>query len=149
MDKPGLEPRNVGCLIAHLAIKGWISFILPLCMEKPTINRAFSVYRFRHLSVLPAISSQTSRQVNKVTYHVSFDDNLRKEFQGNTGTLIHAQLRNIPQHHRPCDESPNYKSFHILGTCAVTDSNLSFNLFPVGVILQALPVFRRSPLLVC
>ena len=118
VDKPGLEPRNVGCLIAHLAIKGWISFILPLCMGKPTINRAFSVYRFRHLSVLPAISSQTSRQVNKVTYHVSFDDNLRKEFQGNTGTLIHAQLWNIPQHHRPCDESPNYKSFHILGTCA-------------------------------
>lgn len=92
VDKPGLEPRNVGCLIAHLAIKGWISFILPLCMEKPTINRAFSVYRFRHLSVLPAISSQTSRQVNKVTYHVSFDGNPHIESQDNTRTLIHVQL---------------------------------------------------------
>ena len=112
MDKPGLEPRNAGCLIAHLAIKGWISFILPLYMEKPTINRAFSVYQFRHLSVLPAISSQTSRQVNKVTYHVSFDGNPHIKSQDNTGTLIHAQLWNILQCHRLCDGPPSYMSYH-------------------------------------
>ena len=41
---------------------------------------------------LPTISSQTSRRVNKVTYHVSFDGHPHIESQDNTGTLIHAQL---------------------------------------------------------
>ncbi len=31
----------------------------------------------------------------------------------------------------------------------ITNANLTFNFFPIGIILQLLPIFRRSPLLVC
>ena len=63
---------------------------------------------------LPTISSQTSRQVNKVTYHVSFDGNPHIKSQDNTETLIHAQLWNILQCHRLCDGPPNCMSYHTL-----------------------------------
>lgn len=81
MDKPGVEPGNVGCLIAHLAIKGWISFILPLCMEKPTINRAFSVYQFRHLSVcLYHVRYRTFTSKNKTKYHYSHERDITSKY---------------------------------------------------------------------